>query len=174
MSTANSSSFKYKSNLLKGLEGRDIAAGTNPDIVGARRMRSNAQIVVPLKYISIFFRSLELLLINTKLYIELNWSNNSVMSIVVGNTSFQVTKNLLRKRFKRSVFWNEYKRKIQTVTQAQNDNNFIRILLDSSFQGVNRLFLMGYNAIDDNANQVRRDDNRKYFLPRVDIKNIMY
>ena len=29
---------------------------------------------------------------------------------------------------------------------------------------------MGYNAIDGNANQVRRDDHRKYFLPRVYIK----
>ena len=29
---------------------------------------------------------------------------------------------------------------------------------------------MGFNNIEGNANQIRRDDHRKYFLPRVDIK----
>ena len=112
------------------------------------------------------------------------------MSNVVGQTTFQIAKTqlyvsvvtlntadntklnkLLETSFKRSVFWNEYKSKIQTVTQEQNDNNFIRILLDSSFQGVNRLFVMGFNNIDNDPNQGRRDDHRKYFLPRVEIKN---
>ena len=95
VSAANSSSFKYKSNLLKGLVAKNINAGNNPDIVGAHRMWLNAQIAVSLKYISIFFRLLKLPLINTKLYIELNWSKNSVTSCVVGNTSFQVTKTEL-------------------------------------------------------------------------------
>ena len=43
---------------------------------------------------------------------------------------------LLSKGFKRSVFWNEYKSKIET--RELDNNNLIRILLDSSFQGVNR------------------------------------
>ena len=76
---------------------------------------------------------------------------------------------LLEKSFKRSVFWNECKSKIQTVIQAQNDNNFERILLDSSFQGVNRLFVMRFsnNAVD----RVQRNNHNVYFLPRVDIKD---
>ena len=41
--------------------------------------------------------------------------------------SFKLTK-FLSKGFKRSVFWNEYNSKIQTVTQAQNNNSFKRIL----------------------------------------------
>ena len=44
-------------------------------------------------------------------------------------------RELLKKGFKRSVFWNEYKSKIQAITTG----NAKRILLDSSFQGVNRL-----------------------------------
>ena len=70
----NSSSFKYKPSLLKGLTTRDVAVNVNPDIANAHRLFLNAQVVVPLKYISSFFRSLELPLINTKLHLELNWT----------------------------------------------------------------------------------------------------
>ena len=62
----NSISFKYKSNLLKGLAIRDDPANTNPDIEDAYRLFLNAQIVVPLKYVSSFSRTLKLLLVNTK------------------------------------------------------------------------------------------------------------
>ena len=51
-----SPSFKYKSSLL-GASTQD----------GANRKWKNVQIIVPLKYISAFFRSCELLFINTKL-----------------------------------------------------------------------------------------------------------
>ena len=98
----------------------------------------------------------------TELYVPVVTSKTS--------DSFKLTK-FLSKGFKRSVFWNEYKSKIQTVTQAQNDNSFKRSLLDSSFQGVNRFFVMGFNAINNDLNEVKRDSHRKYFLPRVDIKN---
>ena len=65
----DSSSFKYKPDLLgypsnstvnnDGVRG--LPANTNPEW-------KNVKIIVPLKYISSFFRSLELPLINTKLY----------------------------------------------------------------------------------------------------------
>ena len=138
----DSSSFKYKSNLLGDSE--PIAANENPNLIAAHRLWKNAHIFVPSKYVSNIFKSLELVLVNTKLYIELNWTKNSVMYTGDDDsTKFQITKtelhvpvvtlktadnkklsDLLGKEFKRSVFWNEYKRKIQTVTQAQNDNNF--------------------------------------------------
>ena len=72
MTVNNSSYFKYKSSLLKGLTKRNVAASTNPDIEAAHGLFSNAQIVVALTYVSSFFRSLEFSLINTKLHIELN------------------------------------------------------------------------------------------------------
>ena len=56
--TANSSSFKYKSSLLERLNSRGVAANANPDIANAHRLFTNAKIVVPLKYLSNFFRSL--------------------------------------------------------------------------------------------------------------------
>ena len=56
-----SSSFKYKINLLG-----------NPAADGGIAKR-NVKIVVPLKYLSNFFRSLEMTLINCKIKLNLTW-----------------------------------------------------------------------------------------------------
>ena len=95
VNTNDSSSFKYKSNLLKGLTTRDIAANVNPDIANAHRLFTNAKIVVPLKYLSNFFRSLEMPLINCKIHLEMSWTKNSVMSSVTTATTFQITSTKL-------------------------------------------------------------------------------
>ena len=47
----------------------------------------------------------------------------------------------------------------------------LRTLLDASFQGVKRLIVLGFDNADNGANKVKRDSDRKYFLPRVDITN---
>ena len=65
----DSSSFKYKASLL----------GKATDADGNDRSLKNTKIVVPLKYLSNFFRSLEMPLINCKIHLELNWNNNCVM-----------------------------------------------------------------------------------------------
>ena len=88
--TANSSSFKYKSNLLEGLTFRVVAANTNADITNTHKLFANVKIVVPLKYLSNFFRSLEMPLINCKIHLELIWARNYVMSSVAGATTFQI------------------------------------------------------------------------------------
>ena len=69
VTTENSSSFKYHSSFLKEIESVNINADVNPDVPGAHRLWKNVKIAVPLKYISNFFRSLELPLINTRLFI---------------------------------------------------------------------------------------------------------
>ena len=56
-------------------------------IIFKNRLFLNAQIAVPLKYLSNFFRSLEMRLINCKLHRELNWTKNSVMSNVSAATT---------------------------------------------------------------------------------------
>ena len=58
----NSTSFKYRANLLG-------KATTAADPV---RSLENSKIVVPLKYLSNFFRSLEIPLINWKIHLELD------------------------------------------------------------------------------------------------------
>ena len=78
------------------------------------------------------------------------------------------------------MYWNEYKSKIETITQAHNDNNYIKSLLDAKIPGVNSFFVIGFNdnVVNPNANpivdepqRVKRDSHRKYFLPRIDIKD---
>ena len=81
----NSSSFKYLSGLIQeqlttaNNNSAAAAAGADPNFNVAHRVWKNIKIVVPLKYISNFFKSLELPLINTKLYMELNWTKFSVL-----------------------------------------------------------------------------------------------
>ena len=63
----NSNSFKYKVSLLG-----------NPVVVDNIAKRS-VKVVVPLKYLSNFFRSLEMLLINCKIKLNLKWKKEYVL-----------------------------------------------------------------------------------------------
>ena len=183
----NATSFKYKSGLLGRPNNLDDAGNA---VLNKQVVWKNAQIIVPLKYISSFFRSLELPLTNTKLYIQLNYTKNSVISTVAGELTLKITKTvlyvpevtlntednnklnqLLDTEFERTVYWNEYKSKIESITQAHNDNNNKRTLLDPGIPGVNKLFVMGFNDIDGDPNQMVRNNHRKYFFPKVDIKD---
>ena len=181
----NSPSFKYKASLLGKVTYAD----------GDDRSLKNAKTVVPLKHLSNFFRSLVTPLINCKIHLELNWNNNCVMygdndNAAVDNreTTFKITstklyvpvvtlsskdnvnlRKQLNEGFKRSVYWNEYKSKIETKTA--DDNNIKKFPLDASFQGANRLFVLAFNNTDGNTNKVERDSHKNHFLPRVDITN---
>ena len=64
----NSTSFKYKASL----------SGKATDTGGNTRSLKYTKIVVPLKYLSNFFRSLEMPLVNCKIHLELIWNNNCV------------------------------------------------------------------------------------------------
>ena len=182
----DSSSFKYKSNLLgypsNSTVNNNVTAlsdNTNPEW-------KNARTIVPLKYISSFFRSLELPLINTKLNIQLNYTKYSVISTVdaANSITFEITKTelcvpvvtlktednnklneLLDGEFKRKLYWNEYKSKIETIAQDYNEINYKKTLLDAAIPGVNRLF----EAAFPNA-PVRRS-HRQYFLPSLNIND---
>ena len=70
----------------------------------------------------------------------------------------------MSERFKRSVYWNEYK---VIPEERYNANDNIKKLIDPSWQGINRLFVLAY--LNDLMSTVI--SHRKYFLPRVEIKN---
>ena len=67
----NSSSFKYKVDLLG-----------NPAVVN-NVARRNVKVFVPLKYLSNFFRSLEMPLINCKIKLNLIWKKECILSTCV-------------------------------------------------------------------------------------------
>ena len=68
----NSSSFKYKISLLGNVT--EVAGNA----AGVRRL--NVKVVVPLKYLSNFFRSLEMPLINCEIKLNLTWIKECVLS----------------------------------------------------------------------------------------------
>ena len=75
----------------------------------------------------------------------------------------------LNEGFKRSVYWNSYETKpAKVIEQGKN----IYELLNASFQGVKRLFVLAYILAADATNDEGGiKDNKKNFLPRIDIKN---
>ena len=66
----------------------------------------------------------------------------------------------LKSGFKRWIRWNKYQPKVSTETQ----NQYLDILIDPSFQGVNRPFVLLFENDED------RKLNTKYYLSSVKIK----
>ena len=81
LSINNSQSFKYKAALL----GKTADAANNTSSV------KEVKIVVPLKYLSNFWRSLEMPLINCKVYLELNWIEDCIFSSAGDTAKFTIT-----------------------------------------------------------------------------------
>ena len=109
-----------------------------------------------------------------------------MLSTLVGDSTFAITdakiyvpvvtlsiednaklSKLLSEGLKRSVYWNKYK---IFSNKTYNKNNYIRDLLDASYHGVKRLFVLAYRD-RGGANRVKADSHRRYFLPRVKIEN---
>ena len=67
--------------------------------------------------------------------------------------------------FKRSVYWNSYQ---ATPAKVIEKGENIYGLLSASFQGVRKLFVLAYLIPAGAANN---EDNKKYFLPKGEIKN---
>ena len=72
----------------------------------------------------------------------------------------------LKSEFKRTINWNKYRSKT-TIHNAPNQ--YLDYLIDSSFQGVNRLFVLAFNAIDN------RIGHSRFYLPteKVEDYNVM-
>ena len=129
----NSSSFKYKINLLGN------------SVVANNVARRNVKVVVPLKYLSKFFRSLEMPLINCKIKLNLTWKKECALSTDAGEAVFIINDTELYipvvtlskednkdfieqqdKGFQRSINWNEHKTKEQIVDSDINNANIFR------------------------------------------------
>ena len=127
-------------------------------------------------------------LINCKVYLELNWIEDCILSSAGDTAKFAITDaklhvpivtlstkdsaNLtkqLNEGFKRSVYWNSYETKpAKVIEQGKN----IYELLNASFQGVKRLFVLACFIADGAANdEAGLRSNKKYFLPGGKIKN---
>ena len=130
-------------------------------------------------------------LINCKVELSLRWYENCILSSARNNATFTITdaklyvpivtlstedneklSKLLGDKFKRPVYWNKYKVIDNKVVEiaAANGEKYIIELLDSSCQGVKRLFVLAYDNTAGNK-QVSIGSSKNYFLSRVKIEN---
>ena len=170
----NSQSFKYKAAFV----GKKIANAKD-----GKSSVEDTEIVVPLKYLSNFWRSFEMPLINCNVHLELNWIEDYILSNVGNSKKFEVTDaklhvpivtlstkdsvNLtkqLSEGFKRSVYWNSYQTKLEIVIEKGEN---IYELLYASFQGVRRLFVFAYVILAGAAN----DEEIKNYNVLIDGRN---
>ena len=145
------------------------------------------EIMVPLKYLSKFWRTLEMPLINCEVNLILTWSsacvpistNNPNQAAIFGITDTKLyvpvvtlstqenAKFLqqLKSGFKRVINWNKYLSKPELLAQNPNLNH----LVEPSFHGINRLFVLVFENDND------RTGDEQYYLLTVEIKdyNIM-
>ena len=141
------------------------------------------KIIVPLKYLSNFWRTLEMPLINCEVNLILTWSSTCVItSVIVANqaATFTITDTKLyvpvvtlstqentkflqqfKSGFKRVINWNKYLSKPELLAQNPNLNH----LVGPSFQEINRLFVLAFENDND------RTSDEEYCLPTVEIKD---
>ena len=154
----------YKSKLIKGADDNNV---------------NNVKLVVPLKYVSNFFRSLEMSLVNCKIDLEMTWHKDciissadaaadQVVSFMITDTKLYVpivtlsTKdktNLtkqLNEGFKRTIYWYQYVSKPFPETPHKK-TGITKFALDVAFQGVNRLIVLAFE--DTRANDPAIDAN---------------
>ena len=141
--------------------------------------------MVPLKYLRNFWRTLEMPLINCEVNLILTWSSTCVLiatNILNQNAAFPITgtklyvpvvtlskqentkirfKIRLKSGFKKVINWNKYLSKPELLAQNPNLNH----LVEPSFQGVNRFFVLAFENYD------HRTSDDRYYLPTVAIKD---
>ena len=122
-------------------------------------------------------------LINCEVELILDWSENCVViSTNIANQvpTFTITEtNLdvpvvtlstqdnakllpqLKSGFKKTVSWNKYLAKPELLAQNANLNH----LIEPSFQGINRLFVLAFENND------QRTSNKRYYIPNMKIKD---
>ena len=123
-----------------------------------------------------------MLLINCEVELILTWSRNCVIIYTDVNNqdpTFTTTETILhvplvtlsiqdnakllpqlKSGFKRTISWKKYLGKPELLAQNANLNH----LIEPSFQGVNRLFVL---AFEDDAQRISK---KRYYIPNVEIK----
>ena len=132
----------------------------------------NVEIMVPLKYLSNFWRTLEMPLINCEIELILDWSancaiiytgvNNQVPTFTITEINLYVPVVILstqdnskllpqlKNGFKRTITWNKYLAKPELLANLNH-------LIEPSFQGINRLFVLVFENDD------QRTNNKRYY-----------
>ena len=141
------------------------------------------EIRVPLKYLSNFWRTLEMVLINCEINLILSWSGKCVIvstDVAGQNARFAITDTKLyvpvitlpqqdnaqllqqlKSGFKRVINWNKYLSKPELLAHNPSLNH----LVEPSLQGVNRHFVLAFE------HDIQRTSSKHYCLPNIEIKD---
>ena len=144
----------------------------------------DVELMVPLKYLSNFWRTLEMPLINCEVNLILARSSTCVLiatNFPNQNATFAITDTKLyvpvvtlstqentkflqqlKSGFKRIINWNKYLSKPELLAQNPNLNH----LVEPSFQGVNRLFVLAFENDDD-----RTSSDEYYLATHIYLRN---
>ena len=129
--------------------------------------------MVPLKCLSNFWRTLEIPLINCEINLILSHFDIKATTFAIADTKLDVpvvtlsiqdnAKLLepLKSGFKKTINWKKYQPKVSSERQ----NHYLDFLIDPSFLGVNRLFVLSFESKND------RTVHTKYYLPTVKMKD---
>ena len=151
----NSGSFKFKQK----------ATGKTAD--GGTKI---VKIMVPLKYLSNFWRTLEMPLINCEISLISSWSHKCVLSNDIKATTFAITETTLyvpvvtlstqdnakrlqklKPGYKRTINQNKYQSKVT----IQAPNPYLDYLIDPSFLGVKVLFVLSFENSTDRTVHIK-------------------
>ena len=142
--------------------------------------------MVPLKYLSNFWRTLKMPLINcevNQVNLILTWSANRVIvytDVANQGATFSITETKLNvpvvtlstqdnakllpqshQGFKRTINWNKYLSKPELLAQNLNLNHLVK----RRFQGKNKIFVLAFE------NDTCRTSSKRYYLKKIEIKN---
>ena len=159
--TEQSESFKSKIRM----------AGKTP----ADDNTKDVEIVVPLKYLSNFWRTLEMSLITSVVELIITlclFFCNRRKQFAVTQTKLYVSVvalstednakllQQLKSNFKRKITWNKYESSIKKFAQSR----YLNYVINPSFQGVKSLFVLCFQ------NEDHKKPHSTYYFPNVEIK----
>ena len=155
----------------------------------------DVKIVVQLKHLSNFWRTLDMPLIYCEVSLTLSWSKNCVLTDMITRAAGEVCISALSAPTGATFTIKDTKLHVPVVTlSAENDNklseqlktgfkrtikwnkyrseisnqvknNNLNCLIDRTFTHVNRLFVLSYE------NEADRTSSEKYYVPKVEIKD---
>ena len=166
--------WKYCKDIPPVNNNNEVVAFTEPNLTNSFNFKAkipgqtgddetkNVEIMVPLKYLSNFLRTLDMPLINCEVNLILTWSSTCVIvstNIANQNARFAITDiklyvpvvtlskqenakllQQLKSGFKSVIHWNKYLSKPELLRRNSNLNH----LVEPSFQGVNRVFVLAF------------------------------
>ena len=191
--SSNSESFKYKTSIT----GKTYNIGASEEGYDANKVGKNeTEGVIPLKYLSNFWRSLNIPLINCEIESILIWSKNCDLVDMTENAldnpaivvptelEFIITDTKLFVPVVRLSEENDLKplkqlklsfkrtikwNKSRSKMTIQPQNSNLNYLIDPTFTNVNGLFVLSFSR--NNLGDDKRDSFSNYYVPNVEIKD---